>query len=115
MTVLDTLFAHERIVDVNGCPERRFQQVWQNTIGELRAQISVLTDTVAAVLAAQAAADAAAADAATAAAAAAVAQSAATAAAVDAAAAQVSADAAIDGVIIVDERTTSARQFMDTL
>lgn len=38
--VTDTLFAGEAIVDAQGRPSRRFQQIWQNTIEAL---VSVLT------------------------------------------------------------------------
>jgi hypothetical protein len=38
--ITDTLFANEALVDEQGRPSRRFQQVWQNTIEAL---VSVLT------------------------------------------------------------------------
>lgn len=34
--ILDTLFAGEAIVDTQGRPTRRFQQIWQNTIGAFK-------------------------------------------------------------------------------
>jgi hypothetical protein len=34
--ILDTLFASEAIVDDSGRPSRRFQQIWENTIGTIK-------------------------------------------------------------------------------
>ena len=92
------------IADARGVVSGLFQRWWNSFADKLDAQEAAQDVLLAQVIAAQAAATAAAA-------AAVVAQSAAAAAAADAAAAQVSADAAIEGVIVVDERTTSLRQF----
>ncbi len=85
------------LVDKFFRPTTVFIRWWQSVVERIEAAIVGLEDAVAAILAAQAAAEAAQASAE-------VAQ----AAAVDA---QTAAEEAMDGVIVVDERTTNVRQF----
>ncbi len=89
-----------------GFPTQQFQRWWQSVVTKIETQEGAQDDLLAALTAVEEAVV-------TVEAAVVVVEAAAADASADAAAAQAAADEALDGVIIVDERTTSARQFLD--
>lgn len=88
-----------RIVDGAGNPTVEFQRWWQSVVTTLEAQEAAQNDIIADIVTAQAAATAA--------------QAAAVTAQAAAVAAQDAVDEAVLDIGIIDERTTTARQFLE--